>query len=224
MKIFHKIWKWLTSFEDTHELIPTINNILKLLVWIGVITLFLSYIHYMFAKDFDKDPETGQYLTYHELKNKAAWSVVSALLVGVGIGVFVSHIYRDNKKEEESQKKLTVEKNKEYLKNNIKISDSKIRPDELTNERTFYLYVTIKNMGEEIVYHLDLQLKLYDKDGYWFEKRELAIPDHIAPREEREFKIALLQEKYPYPRMSQFKELKIKPLVCNIFKAENCNT
>ena len=50
------------------------------------------------------------------------------------------------------------------------------------------------------------------------------MPEHIAPREEREFKIALLQEEYPYPRMSQFKELKIKPLVCNIVKLKIATT
>lgn len=209
MKFLRKFWECLCDVEDDHDysgwtrFIVWLQGSAKILIWLGTI---IGACWLLFNL-----PRT-----------------VIVILFFI-ILVIVANFYYNEKRRSQNLKRkydeiltgIRKRKSKEYLKNNIKIVASKIQPAELANERTYYLYVTIINMGKETVFHLDLQLKLYDKYGHWLEKQELTISELIAPREDKEFKIALLQEKYPYPMMSQFKELKVRSLACSIFKPDN---
>lgn len=213
MDLLKRIWNWLIDLDEENrhagwrkELIIWISDSIRSLILILLPLLAIIYLIIV-------NPRIG------------IWVILVILFI-IAKSFFHQKRRSEHLKRKYDELLTSVQrrKSKEYLKNNIKIISSKIQPDELENNRTYYLYVMIKNTGEETIYCLDLELKLYDKYGHWLEKTVLTVPEDITPREDREFKMAILQEKYPYPKMSQFKELKIEPLVCSIFKSDSSVT
>lgn len=137
MKLLRKIWEWLCDVEDDHDyfgwtrFVVWLQSSAKILIWLGTIIgvcwLLFNLPH-----------------------------VVIFIITGIVGNLY----YKEKRYTQHSKRKydeiltgICKRKSKEYFKN-IKIIVSKIAPDELVNERIYYFYVTIKNMGEEIIYPL----------------------------------------------------------------------
>lgn len=66
-----------------------------------LVTIFCIFIvvHHLIAKDFAKDSETGEWLSYFELINKGVWAAIFAFLGGFIAGGIVNGLYMSSKPE-----------------------------------------------------------------------------------------------------------------------------